>query len=386
MTQPARRGVRRFLRLALACVGLWLLWVCLLRPISPRVGPAPAAVADGWSLGSLQQAGLNPAQLTQVANRLFEKRLNVHSLLIERHGCLAAEYYQGGTDKSVYSLLPSRHRFGPRDKQDVRSIGKSITSLLYGLAREQGKVPAVETTVWAAFPEHGNRRTAANQAIRIEDLLNMTSGLQWQEGKPGPNDELRLFWKSDLVDFVLSHPQAAVPNTCFNYNGGGTALLAELIRRGTGQSLEQYADEMLFRPLQIEDWAWVPDVHGRAMAFNGLRLRPRDLLKVGRLMLNHGAWQGRQLVPQAWIAQSMTPRFDTDVRDYRYAYQWWHGTATWHGQRIDWHAGFGNGGQRLYVVPALDLSVVTTAGAYDELPTAIRVNDLIQEVVDAVEN
>lgn len=83
--------------------------------------------------------------------------------------------------------------------------------------------------------------------------------------------------------------------------------------------------------------------------------------------------------------QDMAPAFATGVRNYRYGVQWWGGTVSWHGRPVAWHAGFGNGGQRLYLVPALDLAIVTTAGAYDEEPTAIRVNDLVQEVVDCVQ-
>lgn len=122
------------------------------------------------------------------------------------------------------------------------------------------------------------------------------------------------------------------------------------------------------------------------MAFNGLRMRPRDLLKIGRLVLDHGQSQGKQIIPASWIAQSMAPEFATDVRDYRYGHQWWAGTARWHGRPVQWHAGFGNGGQRLYIIPALDMAIVTTAGAYDEMPTAIRVNDLVQEIVDSVDS
>ncbi|UGB44597.1 hypothetical protein LQ772_11420 [Frateuria edaphi] len=117
---------------------------------------------------------------------------------------------------------------------------------------------------------------------------------------------------------------------------------------------------------------------------DGLRMRPRDLLKIGRLVLDHGQWHGRQLVPAAWIERSLRPQLATGVSDFRYGAQWWAGTVQWHGRPIAWHAAFGNGGQRLFVVPQLDLSIVTTAGAYDELPTAIAVNRLVQGVVASV--
>jgi CubicO group peptidase (beta-lactamase class C family) len=113
-------------------------------------------------------------------------------------------------------------------------------------------------------------------------------------------------------------------------------------------------------------------------------MRPRDLLKLGQLVLAHGQWEGRRLVPAAWIERSMQPNLATDVSDFRYGSQWWSGSARWRGQPVTWHAAFGNGGQRLFVLPALDLAIVTTAGAYDQLTTAIAVNRLVQGVVDSV--
>ena len=368
----------------LACIA-FAVWACFLRPISPRTGPTPVEIGDGWTISTPAAEGVDAAALDRSITTVFDAPLNVHAIVVQRHGRLISESYQGGTDRSVYALVSTRRSFGPEVRQDVRSIGKSITSLLYGIALADGKVPAVSTPVLAAYPGLSDLATPEKKRITIDDLLNMASGLRWQEGGAGVNDELRLFWKDDIPRYVLGHAVATAPNAQFNYNGGGTAILADLISRGTGKPLDGYARERLFEPLGIRDWEWVSDVHGRPMAFNGLRLRPRDLLKLGRLVLDDGRWQGRQLVPAAWVEQSLRPRFTTEVRDYRYGRQWWSGVATWHGRPMPWYAGFGNGGQRLYVVPDLDLAIVTTAGAYDEDPTAIRVNDLVQEIIDCVE-
>ncbi len=380
-----RLALKILRRLIVLCVGAALLWTLLLRPIAPRTGPEPAALPDGWQISTPTDQGFHASTLQKSIVALLDAPLNVHSVLVERHGSLIAEYYQGGRDRSVYGLISTRSSFNPTQLHDVRSIGKSVTSLLYGIALEQGKVPAVTASVLDAFPQLGDIATPDKQRIRVEDLLNMANGLHWNEGSPGINDELRLFWKSDIQRYVLSHDLESAPNTRFNYNGGGTAILAELISSGAQQPLDSFAREFLFQPLGITDFAWVKDVHGRPMAFNGLRLRPRDLLKIGRLMLNNGQWHGKQVVPAAWIAASMTPRFATDVRNFRYAYQWWSGELTWQGRPVFWHGGMGNGGQRLYAVPELDLVVAITAGAYDEMPTAIAVNNVLQEIVASVE-
>ncbi|MBS0225977.1 MAG: serine hydrolase [Proteobacteria bacterium] len=359
-------------------------WVCFLRPVSPRTGPAPAAIGDGWTIATPAGEGIDAAALDRKITALLNAPLNVHGVVVERHGHLVAEYYQGGKDRSVYALFSIRRNFGPQTRQDIRSIGKSVTSLLYGIALRDGKVPAPSTAVLDAYPQLADIATTDKRRITIADLLNMASGLSWKEGSGGLNDELRLFWRKDIPRYVLGHDLATEPNTHFNYNGGGTAILADLISRGTGQPLDAYARNHLFAPMGIQDWSWVNDIHGRPMAFNGLRMRPRDLLKIGRLVLDGGRWNGRQLVPADWIAQSMAAVFATDVRDFRYGHQWWAGTVRWQGQTLDWHGGLGNGGQRLYIIPRLDMAIVTTAGAYDEDATAIRVNDLVQQIVDSV--
>ena len=379
---PSWKAARRVIAIAGIVA---VVWACFLRPMSPRTGPAPVDLGDGWTIGTPAAEGVDAAALDRSITSVFDAPLNVHAVLVQRHGRLIAETYQGGKDRSVYALVSTRRSFGPGVKQDVRSIGKSVTSLLYGIALADGKVPAVSTPVLAAYPALADLATPQKKRITIDDLLNMANGLRWHEGGAGINDELRLFWKNDIPRYVLGHDMATAPGAAFNYNGGGTAILADLITRGTGEPLDVVARERLFEPLGIRDWAWVSDLHGRPMAFNGLRLRPRDLLKIGRLVLDDGRWQGRQIVPAAWIDQSLQPRFTTEVRNYRYGHQWWSGVASWKGKPMPWFAGFGNGGQRLVVVPGLDLAIVTTAGAYDEDATAIRVNNLVQEIIDCVE-
>jgi CubicO group peptidase (beta-lactamase class C family) len=372
------------LRLSLGVLVLAALWACWLRPLLPRTGPTPETLADGWVIDVPAAQGIDKVELDNTVTALLDAPLNVHSVLVERHGKLVAEYYQGGKDRSVYALFSTRHSFGPATRQDIRSIGKSITSLLYGVALGEGQVPALSTPVLDAYPTLADLATPEKRRIAIGDLFNMANGLDWHEGDRGVNDELRLFWKRNIARYVIGHGMQTAPGTAFNYNGGGTAILADLITRGTGKPLDVYARSRLFEPLGIRDWEWVADVHGRPMAFNGLRMRPRDLLKIGRLVLDDGQWRNKQIVPASWIRQSMKTVIGTDVRNYRYGHQWWGGVAHWQGQPVEWHASFGNGGQRLYIIPALDMAIVTTAGAYDEDPTAIRVNDLVQQVIDCV--
>lgn len=136
--------------------------------------------------------------------------------------------------------------------------------------------------------------------------------------------------------------------------------------------LDQLARLRLFQPLGIIDYEWLADLWGRPMAYAGLRLKPRDLLKIGRMMLDHGRWQSRQIVPAAWVVDSIRPHIATGRGPGSgYGYFWWKGTVDWQDKMLSWGAAIGNGGQRLFLVPALHLEVVMTAGAYNDAGIAV---------------
>jgi CubicO group peptidase (beta-lactamase class C family) len=214
----------------------------------------------------------------------------------------------------------------------------------------------------------------------------MSSGLEWNESITSygtlANDETRLYWDWKPYRYVLSRPIVAKPGTQFNYNGGGTAVLADIVVRVTGTPLRDFARTALFEPLGIREWEWVADPWRRPLAFAGLRMRPRDLAKIGRLMLARGEWQGRQVVPADWVAESLRPHIATGD-GLGYGYQWWTGAVDWEGKSLAWSAAFGNGGQRLFVVPELDLTVVITAGAYNDPQIRRTVTEIFRQIVAA---
>lgn len=182
---------------------------------------------------------------------------------------------------------------------------------------------------------------------------------------------------------MLSRPLDAPLGTRFNYSGGSTAVLADIIERTTKTSLRDYARSKIFEPLGIKDWEWVGDVWWRPIAFAGLRLRPRDLAKVGRMLLDKGQWQGRQIVPAEWVHQSLAPHIPAGD-GLSYGYQFWTGSLERPEGKLDWAAAFGNGGQRLFVVPELDLSVVITAGRYNERAIGPIEMQIFRKIVAAV--
>ncbi len=368
----------------------WLIALTLL--YAPLIGMAagndyarPAITDDGWRVRGLRESGFDETRTQTLLDAALAGPANLHSVIIERHGFLVAELYRTGKDKSVYSLFARKREFRPDVLHDMRSVGKSVVCLLLGIAQSRGEIGALSTPELDFFPEYAAQATPAHRAITLEHLLTMSSGLKWSEGGAGRDDELRLFWKWSPHRYVLSHPIAAAPASQFNYNGGGTALLAEIVACTTQTPFKDFARSALFEPLGIRDWQWLGDLHGRPMAFNGLRMRPRDMAKIGRMMLDHGQWQGQQIVPAEWVAATLQPRISTGIADLQYGYHWWAGTVDWKGKSLAWSGAFGNGGQRVFVVPDLDLIVVFTAGAYGDPRSAPLVNGLFKNIVGLVE-
>jgi len=190
--------------------------------------------------------------------------------------------------------------------------------------------------------------------------------------------------------FVLAQPLAAPPGTVFNYNSGGAELLGLILRKVSGKRLREFVKETLFDPLGIEDWEWEGSSGFNPAAASGLRLRPRDLAKIGQLVLERGKWQGRQIVSSSWIEDSTTPRLsgsDTAMMFYRpegissYGYLWWLGRSPPEHPERDMIAGGGYGGQRVFILPSLGAVVVTTAGVYGDKASGMTALTTLNEFV-----
>lgn len=220
------------------------------------------------------------------------------------------------------------------------------------------------------FPNVDGANRARLKDLRIRHLLTMTAGLTWNELVPyasAANSEFQMNLSKDPYQFVLSRAFEHSPGMKWTYGGGATQLLAGIIEKSSGRQLAVFAQETLFAPLGIENHEWLKmPVSQATAAASGLRLRPRDMAKIGQLVLSKGLWNGRQIVSEAWITESTTPsQFDID--DYpsiAYAYQWWTDWEEIAGRRINWVSAQGLGGQRIYIVPRLDLVAVITAGNY----------------------
>ena len=297
---------------------------------------------------------------------------NIHGLVILRAGGLVREDYFEGNDERRGEALGTV-RFDADTLHDARSVTKSVISALFGAALAEGKIDDIDAPVFDYFPEYENLRTPQRMRIRLRHLLSMTSGIQWDEsthlyGDP-LNSETAMDRASDPYRYVLEQPIAAEPGAVWKYSGGDTMVLARIIERATGEDLEVFAKRVLFSPLGIEKYDWLRYSSGAVIAASGLRLRPRDMAKIGQLYLDEGRWRGTQILPARWIAESLSPHATIADRPFgfqRYGYQWWLGSARVWERSVPFAAAVGWGGQRIFIVPTMGVVVVITAGLYGD--------------------
>lgn len=326
----------------------------------------PIAGADHWPVATLDSVGLASATLCPMVQRLdtWGKDNNLHSVVVVRHGSLVFERYFSGADET-HGVRLGEVAFGPQTKHDVRSVTKSIVALLLGIAVDRGWIEGIDRPVLSFFPDYADLRTPEKDRITLRHLLTMSSGLRWNEDNyDDPNNsEIRMDQAPDPYRFVLEQPVVAPAGQLYTYNGGGTALIAAVLQKATGKPLDELARTLLFEPLEITDVEWSRWDDGTARAASGLRMRPRDLARIGQLVLARGAWNGKQIVPAAWVDAATAPQIN-GAGLYFYGYQFWLGRSLVHGREVDWASATGNGGQRVFIVPTLDLVVVVTSGLY----------------------
>lgn len=364
----------------------WLLSFLLLFAVLPTlaadsVSNPPVERDDGWQVGTLAAAGFDLEQMRKI-DRLLENNSfkNVHMVVVEYNGKLVYEKYLSGSDENWGTPLGKR-QFDYDSLHDLRSISKSVTALLLGIALGEDYQAAVKRPVIEYFPEYAEHFAPGAEKITLEHILTMTDGWEWNEMQVpysnSENDEIQLYKSSDPIKYVLSRPMRSEPGDAWYYNGGTTMVLGALVEKISGKPFLDFAREALAAPLGVPEkyaewrglgiwssWSTLPGVP------SGLRLRARDLAKVGHLMLHRGKWQGKQVVPAGWVRASMRRHTEQTQDDwsrdgiYGYGYQWWHGQfrGTW--GEFTAIAGVGYGSQRLFIIPEKKLVVTAFAGNY----------------------
>lgn len=322
---------------------------------------------EDWQSGTACSVEMDSEPLARAARWLDGVAgANIHSILVARHGTLVFEHYRRGADERWGTTLPDVEH-GAESKHDLRSVTKAVIGLLAGKAFDAGLMPSLDRPIFDYLPDYADLRTPAKDEITIRHLLTMSAGLAWDENLPladPDHGELRLWRSADPIRTALEPPLVAKPGSVWNYSGACTELLAAVLQRAVGRPVDEFAREALFAPLAIEDYEWARLRDGAPSASGGLRLRPRDLAKLGQVVVGHGRWGEQVVLSAAWIKDAISPQIGAPDRLFFFGYHWWLGRSLVGGREVAWAAGIGLGGQRLFVIPDLDMVVVITAGHY----------------------
>ncbi len=304
---------------------------------------------NGWSLVPPAEQAMRPTILAMIDPYVAEHFPTLLSLVVVRHGKLVFERYY--------------HHWRAEDRVNVKSATKSIISALVGIALREGFVTSLDQRVYeffpAYFPAHGDPR---KREITLQHLLTLRSGLAWVERE----NVQALFGSDNWVQYGLSLPVRHTPGEVFAYSTLDAHLLSAMLSRAIGGNLLKFANVSLFGPMGSSLTQWARDPQGYPIGSSELYMTPREMAKVGYLYLRRGVWDGEQIIPEEYLEASIHTQVSTGISavadpnvtlSETYGYLWWVSTV---GPYTSFFA-LGYGGQTIYVIPELDVVLVTAA-------------------------
>ncbi len=309
--------------------------------------PAGAAPPDdgGWNIVAPADQGLDAAALDAVDAYAAVPARNTQGVVVVRGGEIVNEWYAPGE--------------GPRSWAASWSVAKSVTGLLVGIAIDRGLIAGVDEPMTTWYPDWAGTPKAA---ITLRDVLQMASGLKWNEGYDpadlANSDVIQMGLAADQLAYAAARPLEVQPGTRFHYSSGDTMLLSGVLAQATGMPVDEFAREALFDPLGITQMEWWRDASGHTLTYCCVDTTTRNFARFGLLMLHEGEWDGTQVVPAQWVRDSLQA---TPESNGSYGYQWW----IQHITGVDGPVAMMNGhdGQFVYAIPSLDM-VVARNGEY----------------------
>jgi len=316
---------------------------------------------------------------TEIASGKYKK---ITSILIQQRGNLVYEKYFGG------ATIATQH--------NIRSASKSFTSMLFGIALNKGAFKSVHDKVLPLFEDYQPVLYffPAKSEMTFDHLMSMTSPLECNDSnRYSSGNEERMYLRKDWLRFVLdlpergnapweSKPQDQPYGRSFSYCTAGVFLVGAAIERQTDLKLSVFAQRNLFDPLDIKDAIWPESPMGITQSGGGVSLSSQSMIKIGQVLLNDGKWRKEQLISQDWIQSMFTPYSDTlSDPPAEYGYLWWIESYEIDGQSIRAFTASGNGGNKLIIVPQLDLTAVITSVAFNSSYMHSQVHDIIRKYI-----
>ena len=312
---------------------------------------APDLINDDWTIGSLCDSNNNCQPLEELFQKILDgKYQGLDAILVAQNGKLVLEEY---------------FHLGRRDRvHSIQSATKSVTSLLVGIAYDNGFISNLDQPLQDFFPKYRDSFSQKPWPVSLKHALMMSGGVDWQEKIPYTdprNDAVVMNNSADMYNYVLSRDirQGEKTGEKFEYNSGLSVLLGGVVLCATGVPIDEYAEQTLFSKLGMKHYIWSSS-NGQVHTGGGLYMQPRDILKIGQLVLNNGQWNGQQVVSQSWVKESTALHLpiNSSKNLVGYGYQWWRGIFEVNQTKYNTIYAEGYGIQYLWIIPKLDLVVL----------------------------
>jgi CubicO group peptidase (beta-lactamase class C family) len=305
-------------------------------------GWEPAAINDDWTISTPEEEKIDRSNLEQAFRLLYQddRYWMARSMLVIRNGKLVAEAYP--------------HDPGDRDKfANIQSCTKTITSITLGIAIKNGVDISVNDKLYDIYPDLFDGDIIKRE-MTLYDVLTMQAGLEFNNDK----HTLQLYQtKKNSAGFVLSFPRLHEPGTVMHYNDGAPQLVSKAIETKTGMIEAEYARKNLFEPLNITDWQWESAHDGSTYGAFSLYLKPRDLAKIGQLLVQNGKWSDKQIIDPDYLSKATSHLVNSENNSP-------YGLYFWVDKRNQGFFLDGHGGQILLIVPVKNLVILYTAWPY----------------------
>jgi len=322
-----------------------------------------------WLVTTPEKQDMDSTTLDRMTSYVQDSGLEVNSVIVIRHGYIVYEKY--------FRAPWNKDRI-----HNIYSCTKSVMGTLVGIAVQQGKIKSLNDKMVDYFPN----RTIQNldkrkRSITLLNLMTMKGGFDWAE-RTFPYGDPRNPWtqalrSDDTIQFVLDKPMATQPGTVWAYNGGYSQIFSAIVTDKTGMNTLEFAKKTLFNPLGITELTWRRDRQGIYDAGGGLMLTPRDMAKYGYLILNRGFWEGKQIIPADFVAESVKTH-TTFNPNAGYGYESW-----WTIPLDGYYYAAGIRGQRIYIMEKQDMVVVTTADLPEDSQTETKMRKIAQYAISA---
>ena len=314
----------------------------------------PEKIEGDWDISSLEKEDVDSGKIFNLIQDILAGNYpNTHSVLLVKNGKLILEEYFYGTKRD--------------DLHYLASATKSITSILIGISLDENLISDVDQNVSDWFSDYQNTKWISQRYnITIKHLLSMTSGIEWDENRSASDprhDYFAMRRGGDWIKYVFNKNLVAPPGQKFNYNGGLSALLGEIVKRASGINADKFSEKYLFDPVGISHYSWLKYNNGSINTGGGLLLRSRDMAKIGQIVLSNGKFKDKRIISEQWIIESTKNQVLEKAHPLGsgYGYQWWLGEILINGEKIKTIFAQGRGGQCIFVIPkAKAIAVVTS--------------------------